>query len=692
MNGAKIRENPLPALFEFLKKPERDDIANALSSAPDDPRVHIVFTVPIGEHNGTLKPGPLGVNIVDVALASMRLNRRRDSELEIEQTNFLSELEFSLRKFAPKNGKVDENRRPTLYPIFADAISPEDDLNFDNPLRPGAEEVLKHVANGCRRTLQTVYKTELQRFQPTLGEVNCHDFLASSTNARSVRPNLPVPPGLPEVCGACTGKLLKDAVSANAPPNSEALERFGHLTGTSPRIIFLASGGVFRGSFHAGMLACLLTTDIRPDIIVGASIGTLMGGVLGAMLTARNKAGEMDYGPSLELLFDLVDVIINVDKQVAFTRILKTAVRDFGIRARSIRLSPSQIRRMVKRGSRRDPGFAATGAPPALIDGISNLLFIPHTITAWIAAQFVAGHVTQATKKLLKQLKKETLRRLDIEYSLMGVSLLEPTAQRLLGSGHGIPLDVTQPFLTDKIAFFATTTNLQNESTFLLGREFLGEGESFDFVQGTLASSAFPAIFAPRRESEIFPGTGRIDVLFSDGGMFDNVPFIPTIELMGAVQWDYCSKHQNVDPIDFLRLRHNSPDLFITGSLNIPPEQDEYRDGDFDDLVTIHRRASSLQDNVKIRAFQDTGDLVHEEIELLLNNIPQGTALDQRTARLINGVVEAAVLPVFPTDRDHLNPTYAFCASVGLRKERVRRSIVNGCFQTFAAFANTQLK
>ena len=38
-----------------------------------------------------------------------------------------------------------------------------------------------------------------------------------------------------------------------------------------------------------------------------------------------------------------------------------------------------------------------------MIDGISNLLFIPHTATAWIAAQFVAGHVTQAAKKLLKE-------------------------------------------------------------------------------------------------------------------------------------------------------------------------------------------------------------------------------------------------------------------------------------------------
>ena len=69
VDGAKVRENPLPALFQFLRKPGREHIAEALSSTPEDPKVHIVFTVPIGEHEGSLKPGPLGVNIVDVALA-----------------------------------------------------------------------------------------------------------------------------------------------------------------------------------------------------------------------------------------------------------------------------------------------------------------------------------------------------------------------------------------------------------------------------------------------------------------------------------------------------------------------------------------------------------------------------------------------------------------------------------------------
>jgi predicted acylesterase/phospholipase RssA len=689
VDGAKIRENPLPALFQFLKRDGRESVAEALESSPQDPRVHIVFAVPVRPLQGSLEPDPLGVNVVDVALASRRLNRRRDSELEIQQTNFMGELEFSRRQLGQAKS-IAENRKQRLYPIFADAIAPEGDLTFSNPLRPDAGEVLKMVAHGCRRTLQTIYKAQLKTFQPDLQEVNCHEFLSSVAQSRNSTAQLR---GLPEVCGLCTCKLQKHRPPDASDSDEHSLEHFGHLNGTSPRIVFLASGGVFRGAFHAGMLACLLSTDIRPDVIVGASVGSLMGGTLGAMLTARNGEGEMDYSLSLELLMGLVDVLLNVDKKVAFTKILKTAARDFGIRARNIRLSPNQIRRMVKRGSRKDPGYAATGAPPALIDGISSLLFIPHTTTAWIAARFVAGHVTEATKRLLNQIKKETLRRLDVEYSLMGVSLLEPTARQLLGSKYRIPLDVPQPFLEDGIAFFATTTNLLEEKTFLLGCHPMSHGEHFDFVQGTLASSAFPAIFAPRRESDIFPGTGRIDVLFSDGGMFDNLPFIPAIELMASVQREYWEKNKkDLDPIDFLERRHRAPDLFIAGSLNVPPEEDEYGDDDFDDLITIRRRASSLQDNIKIRSFQGTADAVHEEIELILKTVPKKASLDERTIALFNGVVEAEVLPVFPIDRDHLNPTYAFCASVGLKKDRVRRSIVNGCFQTFAALANSQLR
>jgi NTE family protein len=61
-------------------------------------------------------------------------------------------------------------------------------------------------------------------------------------------------------------------------------------------VVFIASGGVFRGAFHIGMLSALRECEIKPDLIVGASVGTLMGGALcagglGAVATAGAAVG-----------------------------------------------------------------------------------------------------------------------------------------------------------------------------------------------------------------------------------------------------------------------------------------------------------------------------------------------------------------------------------------------------------------
>jgi hypothetical protein len=91
---------------------------------------------------------------------------------------------------------------------------------------------------------------------------------------------------------------------------------------------------------------------------------------------------------------------------------------------------------------------------------------------------------------------------------------------------------------------------------------------------------------------------------------------------------------------------------------------------------------------VKIRAFERGTTRIHAQIERLLR-APAAT-----TARLdpgfLNGIVDAGVLPIFPADDQHLNPTYAFCRTLGLTRERVLRSIANGCFQSFATLADMQ--
>ena len=171
--------------------------------------------------------------------------------------------------------------------------------------------------------------------------------------------------------------------------------------------------------------------------------------------------------------------------------------------------------------------------------------------------------------------------------------------------------------------------------------------------------------------------------------MFDNLPFLPAIEMLGSVQRVYSRRHASPTPLQLLRQRHDCPDLFIAGSLNVRPEEDNEAKKPFDDLITIKNRAGALQDNVKIRDFQGIAGTVSQQLDLFFASSPDPARVDRE---FIDGIVDATVLPVFPVDSDHLNPTYAFCASTGMKAERVQKSIADGCFQTFAALAQAQSK
>jgi hypothetical protein len=392
-----------------------------------------------------------------------------------------------------------------------------------------------------------------------------------------------------------------------------------------------------------------------------------------------------------DVLASLVDCFMSVDDRVALTHTLKSAAREIGLRGRAVRLSPSAVRRMVLRGSRSDPGYAAAGAPSALIDAISDLFMIPYRDTRVIAAEFLAGHVTRATQKFLVQIRTETIRRLEMERAVIGTSLLEQIAVDLLTDGTETFSLQRQPFQSQGIAFYGTATDLNNESTVMLGGDELHSGAPYDFVEAALASSAFPAIFAPRAESQVFPGTGRSDLYFADGGMFDNLPFIPAIEILSCAQRGYRRTSGAALTVgQFLRARLEKPDLIIAGALNALPEQDEEGMTSCETLAAIYRRAGSLEHNVKIRAFEYTSQRIYSQLQAYSR---ANSAEEPATApHFLDGIVNAGVLPVFPASRDHLNKTFAFCASVGLKPNRVAKSIADGCYQTLAAFATEYRK
>jgi hypothetical protein len=702
VDGSAVRHNPLPALFQFLKARGNEKLADSLQGKS----VHLVYDVPIrwkpepaeapGDYNDSEPRQP---NIVKTGSEGLRLARRRDSRYEVIRTNKLSITERTIREVTHK--ATD----PAVLAVNVDEIAPEEELIPGNQLKPTETEMLRHIAAGCRQTLSVLYGEELML------DTDCATFLRRKAHLRlwNEVPSADLP-GLPEVCRHCSRKLnpparlpdrLLDAsfrAGKKIERNGKRLsELFPALTGKDcngndrPRIVFLASGGVFRGSFHIGMLGAMLALNIKPDLIVGSSVGTLMGAALGSIFKAKQLNGDKAARKQLRLM---VSLFVEVGDNIALTRSFKAATKDLGIRGRgpSLRLSPNQLRKMVSRGSRRDAGVAATGAPPALIDAISDLLLIPYNKTAEISAKFVAGHFSDAIHDFWEQIGAETIERLGIQNALLGANLIEREMRRLLVEDIP-PSDhvdsALQPFLKDAgIAFFGTTVNLVTESITTLGSEL--NRRSYDMMEGLLASSAFPAAFAPRRASALYPGVGRRDIFYGDGGMFDNLPAMSAFEILSEVQSDRLDDALGQGNWrNELIGRHRHPDLFIVGSLN--KEQTTRADKDPRDVRTepineLWKRAKRLADNEKIYGLERTAQKVDRQLcQILPDCIEQDKHIDTggegTRERVLNGIVNAAILPVFPRDTEHLNGTFQFCKSLGLRKERVQRSIANGCFE-----------
>ena len=693
VDGVSVRNNPIPAFFDWCGlEPGNQAVARALEREHGS-SLHVIYNVPV-ERPGTLSDAPSteAIDIVESALASLELEKRRDTRQEVRQTNYLSALE-QIRRRALGGGQAGH----VSFQIFADEIAPEQEIAFGNEWEPSREESLKVAADGCRAAMETLYRDEIAKAKGGAAcALPCRELLNRIAPGRIEYMN-PGVPGLPEVCARCSGVLQHRAAPKDGSPPAGAIRSYGemgnanlqelpkgfeHLQGDDPRIVFLGSGGVFRGAFHIGVIGAMQVTRVLPDLVVGASVGALMGGALATMTVAPESR-------EIQLLEQLASLFLTVDEGVALTRTLKNASKQMGVRARCLPIAPSELRRMVLRGSKADAGYAATGAPPALIDAIAQLFTIPHRRTTEIASEFVAGHFTHATDYFLKEVRRETLPSFEIERYLMGTSLLKEQAQRLLGVDVAeVRLDKVQPYHHPakkahgkKVSFFCTTSFLNARTSLLLGRDFLTENPTWDFIFAALSSSAFPAVFSPRSEAEVLPGRGRTDRLFADGGMFDNLPFFPAIEILGTGQASWRQGCNSVPAVlGRVKSRTRRRDIIIAAGLDAEPGPESV----YDTLFKIRRRAKSLSVDSKVRTFEAGA----EKVKMTLDQLAGAAAVScsQADADFLESTVNAAVLKIVPTDKDHINGTFAFCRSVGLDVETVQRSIADGCFRSLAAF------
>ena len=211
---------------------------------------------------------------------------------------------------------------------------------------------------------------------------------------------------------------------------------------------------------------------------------------------------------------------------------------------------------------------------------------------------------------------------------------------------------------------------------------FATEDPTWNFVFATLSSSAFPAVFAPRQEADVLPGTGRVDRLFADGGMFDNLPFFPAIEILEAGQNTPKPGEQRTAASVLSRVRERAKhrDIFIAAGLNAAPEAAST----YDTFFKIQSRAGELSVESKVKTFLSGAKKVQQALEEI--GSAKDLELTDNDAGYLETTVNGAILKIDPTDRNHINGTFAFCRSTGMKVGTIQNSIADGCFQSLGAF------
>ncbi|MGH9666686.1 MAG: hypothetical protein ACRD9L_19860, partial [Bryobacteraceae bacterium] len=268
VDGAVVRQNPLPALFSWLR--EHETVAAQLfGEGEQDAGIHLVYNVPTEPYDvDPAKVPPDEVDVVTAASASQELAKRRDTKLEARQTNFISELELQIRKTCGGNDSAARDHGRGAFPIFTDEIAPEKEITLDNNLAPSRDSILKVVASGCRRSLETLYRFQLKDIAQGDDGVECVELLRAVAPGR--RPFMTSEsPGLPEICRSCTQRLVHRPLRVGHPPEIRA-EEFPNLRADQARVVFVASGGVFRGAFHIGVIGAMQAARIRPNLVIGS--------------------------------------------------------------------------------------------------------------------------------------------------------------------------------------------------------------------------------------------------------------------------------------------------------------------------------------------------------------------------------------------------------------------------------------
>ena len=466
------------------------------------------------------------------------------------------------------------------------------------------------------------------------------------------RQSLSPTPSWPSRGRAGTAARRPPPLSLDDTPNTlDAMRR--------PLVSLLFGGGVFRGVFHVGALNALNEAGVNPDLVAGSSVGSIIAAMIARALKTPEPEARKLIVSRLAGTFLAIDRVILTDRLADF-------VRRMTLRAYEMDFSPFDLDRVFRRYesdgtnrySRRVRKVAA---------GIERMFYIsPYELNE--LTRLARESRTTDLEGELRRDFQEFFDRGGIGDEILGSEPLRTLIEyHVLGDGGEHPQQVLLEDFEEEwsspdhpLRFFATTTDIFTGEL----RTLESRTPGISLLFALLASSAFPAVFRPRRTWELLR-FGTSDNLFVDGGLIDNLPLDAVASFLNEVLIKEGARRPVIDGT-------HVPHLVFTASLEVDKT---YLSGKAlkktsDSCRALSGRAKTFSKNLKIDAYAQ----MQHDLRALYETF--GFCSMERPP------LDLHVVTVKPK---WLCNTFGFHPMLGFKRWKQAASIAHGCASTLGS-------
>lgn len=544
-------------------------------------------------------------------------------------------------------------------------LEPDEEMPNEWPHRdPGQTATLRAAIESLRDSGETIQRGDGREYVPCAKLMAAWGGLKPIPGSTPSDKNTPQPgPGISEVC--------KNCLSCAATETEPELRRHIRLPRTvsspfhaasipenpieDPAVVFLFSGGVFRGVFQVGFANAASELGIQPDVMAGSSVGTIVGALTGRVFRRPEGRELLERQKQIRRLaatFLTIDRFVLTDRFADF-------IRHFSIHAAAADFSPHDLDLLFRRYETDSTSMFGHRAR-RVFSGLERLFFLSPFEVIELTRMLRAGNWQEAAK-VAKSLAQEIVDRYGVGLEILGPEPLQQLIDGFVFEG--------KPVADARFDYFGfpligTTTNLTLGQLEILRSTHPGDPR---FTQSLLAGSAFPALFRPRWSWEVYRNPAAM-AQFSDGGIMDNLP-------LGAVVEYLWGKDGNA----IYARRPRIPHLILTATLE--PEKADWTDRD--DLgelswMRIRARAKQLRYNGKIGKFQQG----QRDIRRIIAQRAAEGDPDVFSHDLPLNLDVLAVKPAWVCG------SFAFHPMLGFTRDRQTASIAHGCASTICAVAD----